>query len=128
MYFLKNITEEEENVIERVLDHKGEGDNMLYFIKWKGKSHLHNTWNSFYELSEFKGIKKVTNYRKHLEEELEWRKVATPEEIENADVARETHRQSYKEWLIVDRIIAGFFLLQLDLLFFFMFLTNYYFI
>lgn len=31
--------------IEKVLDHKkGEGEEVLYLIKWMRKAHIHNTW------------------------------------------------------------------------------------
>jgi chromodomain-helicase-DNA-binding protein 1 len=45
-----------------------------YLIKWKGWSHLHNTWESKETLLQqnVKGIKKLENYIKRFEEIDRW--------------------------------------------------------
>ena len=45
-----------------------------YFIKWKGWSHLHNTWESQQTLNDQKanGMKKVENFMKRQAELDEW--------------------------------------------------------
>jgi len=47
---------------------------MQYLIKWKGWSHMHNTWESEASLKEQKvnGIKKVENYIKKEEDLSRW--------------------------------------------------------
>ena len=45
-----------------------------YLIKWKGWSHLHNTWESIASLKDQKanGMKKFDNYKKKEQELSDW--------------------------------------------------------
>lgn len=45
-----------------------------YLVKWKGWSHLHNTWESKESLSQqnVKGIKKLENFIKRMDEIQQW--------------------------------------------------------
>lgn len=42
----------------------GDEDELLYCIKWKGRSHLHNSWHTADELQamDITGLKKLANY------------------------------------------------------------------
>jgi len=79
-----------------------------YLIKWKGKAHLYNTWESADSLLGVKGGKKLDNYRNRLSEQMMYRSDMnnTKEEIENMDIQREAGREDLKDYLLVERIIA----------------------
>lgn len=67
----------------------------------------HPSWNTMEFLKDFKGFKKVLNFQKLLMEDAEWRKNASAEFIEQADVALELRRDMYNEWRKVERIVAS---------------------
>ncbi|CAG2183620.1 unnamed protein product, partial [Oppiella nova] len=69
-----------------------EDKEMQFLVKWKGWSHLHNTWETEESLKEVnaKGIKKVENYLKKEEEIRIWRQTtATPEDMDYYDCQEE---------------------------------------
>lgn len=37
---------------------------LQFLVKWQEYSHLHNTWESYSYLKDFKGLKRVDNYIK----------------------------------------------------------------
>ncbi|XP_055712394.1 chromodomain-helicase-DNA-binding protein 1 isoform X2 [Phlebotomus papatasi] len=79
-----------------------------YLIKWKGWSHIHNTWESQESLKEqkVKGMKKLENYIKR-ERDIEiWRKNAGPEDIDYFECQMELQQELLKSYNNVDRIIA----------------------
>lgn len=79
-----------------------------FFIKWKGWSHIHNTWESEESLKEqkVKGMKKLENYIKK-EREIEiWRKYAGPEDVDYFECQLELQNDLLKSYNCVDRIIA----------------------
>lgn len=82
---------------------------LQYLIKWKGWSHIHNTWESEDSLKEqkVKGIKKLENYIKR-EREIEiWKaKHASPEDIDYFECQQELQQELLKTYYNVDRIIA----------------------
>lgn len=53
--------------------HKEAGD-VQYLIKWKGWSHIHNTWETEETLKQqnVKGMKKLDNFKKKKQEERKW--------------------------------------------------------
>lgn len=79
-----------------------------FLIKWKGKSYLHNTWESEEQLKEenVKGLKKIENYLKKEEEIRFWRSQATPEDIEYYDCQEEMAYQLRMIHNNVERIIS----------------------
>jgi chromodomain-helicase-DNA-binding protein 1 len=93
---------EEGEVIDKVVDHDDvEGEDVYagrrviirkFLVKWKGKANIHNSWETYDILREFKGIKKVDNYVKNIDYERTWKESASPEEIESVEVAREMQR------------------------------------
>jgi chromodomain-helicase-DNA-binding protein 1 len=80
-----------------------------FFIKWKNYSYLHNTWENYDFLKDFKGIKKVDNYIKNniiLEKDMYADPNVTQEEIEQRNVNREIERELLKDYETVERIIG----------------------
>lgn len=82
-----------------------------YLIKWKGWSHIHNTWESERSLAEqkVKGIKKLENYMKKDAELSWWRKQAGPEDIDYYECQSELQLELVKTYNFVERII-GYYL------------------
>lgn len=80
---------------------------MQYLIKWKGYSHLHNTWESDASLKirNAKGMKKVENYVKKIEDYDDWKKYSTPEDIEYAECQLEMQQQLMGSYTTVERIV-----------------------
>ena len=79
-----------------------------FLIKWKGWSHLHNTWESEESLIavKAKGIKKIENYLKREDEINMLKNSASPEEIEYYDCQEEMADQLRLQHMNVERIIA----------------------
>ncbi|KAL1110510.1 hypothetical protein AAG570_008038, partial [Ranatra chinensis] len=79
-----------------------------YWIKWKGWSHIHNTWESDQSLKDqkVKGIKKLENFVKKEEEIRFWKEHTTPEDIEYYECQLELQQELLKSYTRVERIIA----------------------
>uniref|UniRef100_A0A069DYF2 Chromodomain-helicase-DNA-binding protein 1 n=1 Tax=Panstrongylus megistus TaxID=65343 RepID=A0A069DYF2_9HEMI len=79
-----------------------------YLIKWKGWSHIHNTWESELSLKEqkVKGVKKLENFVKREEEIRFWKNHTTPEDIEYYECQLELQQELLKSYNRVERIIA----------------------
>ncbi|KAK3791362.1 hypothetical protein RRG08_012544 [Elysia crispata] len=79
-----------------------------YLIKWKGWSHIHNTWETEVSLREqhVNGLKKLENFMKKEEEIREWKEGATPEDIEYYDCQQEMMQDLTESHKNVERIIA----------------------
>lgn len=104
--------------IESVHDHRekraGHDDpntEIEYLIKWKGYSHLHNTWQTRTSIVDggFKGIKKLDNYIKQAviwEREIRNDLSTTAEDIEQRNINIEMERNILKDYTVVERVIA----------------------
>uniref|UniRef100_A0A6G1SKW2 Chromodomain-helicase-DNA-binding protein 1 n=1 Tax=Aceria tosichella TaxID=561515 RepID=A0A6G1SKW2_9ACAR len=81
---------------------------LQFFVKWKLYSHLHNSWESEKTLCELdpKAIKKIDSYWRIEEERKDWRKTATPEDIEYYDCQEEIADELYQQHMLVDRVIS----------------------
>lgn len=83
--------------------------NMEFLIKWKNWSHLHDTWDVFSYLKNFKGFRKVENYiRSYVYEDMLFRNhpETTKEEIEQQDINLSRRREEIENWKTVERVIA----------------------
>ncbi|XP_064474834.1 chromodomain-helicase-DNA-binding protein 1-like isoform X2 [Ornithodoros turicata] len=79
-----------------------------YLIKWKGWSHLHNTWETLQTLQDqkVKGIKKLENYMKREDEVRQWKDHASPEDIEYFECQQELSEELQGKHMQVERIIS----------------------
>ncbi|KAB5574967.1 hypothetical protein PHYPO_G00215180 [Pangasianodon hypophthalmus] len=86
---------------------KEEGENQ-FLIKWKGRSYIHNTWESVDSLTQqkAKGMKKLENFKKKNEELSAWLKKASPEDLEYYNCQQELTIDLNKQFQIVERVIA----------------------
>jgi len=84
------------------------GTEKQFLIKWKGYSHLHNTWESSDSLKELtaKGLKKVDNYVKKQEELEDWKAVSTPEDIEYMECQLQMLQELQASYTCVERIVG----------------------
>lgn len=80
-----------------------------FFIKWKGWSHIHNTWESEESLhrQKVKGLKKLDNFIKRDNEIEAWKKRnANPEDIDYYECQLELQQELLKSYNFIERIIA----------------------
>ncbi|RDA90361.1 hypothetical protein CP533_3365, partial [Ophiocordyceps camponoti-saundersi (nom. inval.)] len=80
-----------------------------YFIKWQGKSHIHDTWETIEELRNVRGFRKVENYfRKVVEQELDIRfgDDVPPESKEQFFLDRERVEEAFEDFTKVERVVA----------------------
>ncbi|XP_055365570.1 chromodomain-helicase-DNA-binding protein 2 isoform X3 [Betta splendens] len=89
-------------------DPKSDEGEIQYLIKWKGWSYIHNTWESVESLTQqkVKGLKKLDNYIKKMDELNSWLRRASPEDIEFHNCQQELICDLNKQFQIVERIIA----------------------
>lgn len=85
-----------------------DGTEKQYFIKWKGWSYIHCTWESMDTLNEqkVKGMKKLENYIKKENDIAAWRKYANVEDIDYFECQQELQQDLLKSYNNVERIIA----------------------
>lgn len=79
-----------------------------YLIKWKGWSHIHNTWESIDSLKAqtVKGLKKIDNFVKREDSVNAWRDLMTPEDSEYYECQLELQQDLLKSYNTVERIIG----------------------
>ena len=84
----------------------GETKETQYLIKWKGYSHLHNTWESDASLGDLtaKGVKKVENFSKRMDELADWKLVSSPEDIEYMECQLQMQQQLQVHYLKIDTV------------------------
>ena len=81
-----------------------------YFIKWQGKSHLHDTWETIESVAGFRGFRRLENYhRKIVEYELDMRfggDEISPEQREQWLLDREREEEALQDYTKAERIVA----------------------
>lgn len=80
-----------------------------YFVKWQGKSHLHDTWEPIESLRNVRGFRKVENYfRKFVEQELDIRfgDDVPPETKEQFFLDRERDDEAFEDYTQAERVVA----------------------
>ncbi|KAJ2386987.1 ATP-dependent DNA helicase Hrp3, partial [Coemansia sp. RSA 2611] len=90
---------------ERVDDIK----NIEFFVKWKGWSYRHATWDTAAFLKDYKGFKKVENYFKSvvlMDNAIRNDPEASREDIEQLDINREMERDTLRDYTKIERIVA----------------------
>lgn len=81
-----------------------------YYIKWQGKSHMHDTWETTQSVAGFRGIRRLENYyRKAIEFELSLRfdnDEITPEQREEYLLDKERQQEALEDYTKVERVVA----------------------
>lgn len=85
-----------------------DGTEDQYLIKWKDWAHIHNTWESEASLREqrVKGMKKLENFIKREVELTQWKRHASPEDLEYYECQLELSQDLLKSYNNVERVIA----------------------
>ncbi|KAF8395647.1 hypothetical protein HHK36_019597 [Tetracentron sinense] len=103
---LRKNKSKEPSLVSHLLDSEPDWNEMEFFIKWKGQSHLHCQWKSFSDLQNLTGFKKVLNYIKRVVEDMKFRKTHSREEVEVHDVSKEMDIDLIKQHSQVERIFG----------------------
>ena len=84
-----------------------------FLVKWRGRSHINNTWESQASVDakkkgslEVKGIRRLINYQQKLSDFNSWRKRANPEDIEYQEIEIEMGRQMLVSYTEIERIFS----------------------
>lgn len=82
--------------------------NYEFLIKWVDESHLHNSWETYADIGQVRGIKKIDNYIKQfiiLDKQIRSDPYTTAEDIEVMDLEKERRLDEFEEYKIPERII-----------------------
>ncbi|QSL66315.1 hypothetical protein MERGE_000693 [Pneumocystis wakefieldiae] len=99
---------EAQDSIDVVMDHRQITKNE-YLVKWKNRSHLHDSWETYDNLKKFQGWKKVDNYIKQYID-LDKQITENPtiaEYFEVMDIENERRKNLLVEYQTVDRIVSS---------------------
>ncbi|KAF6814589.1 chromodomain helicase [Colletotrichum sojae] len=105
--------------IDKVLRHKLKDDLELswsstrndfeYYIKWQGKSHLHDTWETTDSLRGMRGYRRVENYHRTIVENellIRFGEDIPPETKEQFFLDRERAEEALEDFTKVERVVA----------------------
>ncbi|KAI0408930.1 P-loop containing nucleoside triphosphate hydrolase protein [Xylaria palmicola] len=119
-YWASGDFPEDTDYIEKIVGHRlKDGDELTpdatrddfeYNIKWQGKSHLHNTWNTLEELRGYRGVRKLENYYKRtVEYEIDLKFAGDeipPETREQYMLDKERDQDALEDYTKVERVVA----------------------
>ena len=80
-----------------------------FLVKWRGRSHINNTWESQSSLGameELGGCRKLQNYQKKLSQQNNWRRTASLDEVEYQEIELQRDRQIRASYTDIQRIFA----------------------
>eukprot|EP00055_Hartaetosiga_balthica_P016500 m.104745 g.104745 ORF g.104745 m.104745 type:complete len:1586 (+) comp9118_c0_seq1:59-4816(+) len=93
------------------VEQDGDSDDVLYCVKWEGRSHLHNTWQTEHSLKrmDIGGLGKMDRFiRKYAESEEEINHSSTTTEMrEYLNCEKEERVAKKAQHKIIDRIVMG---------------------
>ncbi|PSR99437.1 P-loop containing nucleoside triphosphate hydrolase protein [Coniella lustricola] len=81
-----------------------------YLVKWQGKSHMHNSWETMESVAGFRGTRRLDNYYKkvvtfeisiHIDDED-----ITPEQKEEYLLDRERQLEAVEDYTKIERVVA----------------------
>ncbi|KAJ3123565.1 hypothetical protein HK098_001820 [Nowakowskiella sp. JEL0407] len=114
-YYYTEEPEVEPEAIEEILSHvnKSEEDKTVdgiqteYLVKWKNRSHLHNTWHTLDDLKPYRGYKKLIDYIKQQKYvQMLLQSPNTPrDDIRRINREMDERKIAQNDKLIVERII-----------------------
>ncbi|OLN95925.1 Chromo domain-containing protein 1 [Colletotrichum chlorophyti] len=117
-YYVADVVDDSP-YIDKVLRHKlkdgmelswsSTRNDFEYYIKWQGKSHLHDTWETAETLRGYRGYRRVENYfRTIVEHELLIRfgEDIPPETKEQFFLDRERAEEALEDYTKVDRVVS----------------------
>lgn len=77
-----------------------------FLVKWRGRSHINNTWESQASLEAMKSCRKLQNYQKKLSLQNSWRRTASLDEVEQQEVELQRDRQLWASYMEIQRIFG----------------------
>lgn len=81
-----------------------------YYIKWQGKSHLHDTWETTETVAGFRGFRRLENYyKKIVEYDMDMKfggDEISPEQREQWLLDREREEEAHQDYTKVERVVA----------------------
>lgn len=81
-----------------------------YYIKWQGKSHIHDSWETIESTATYRGTRRLENYyKKVVEYELDMRfggDEVSPEQREQWLLDREREEEAHEDYTKVERVVA----------------------
>lgn len=106
--------------IEKIIRHRLKPDlemhpdltrhDFEFFVKWQGKSHMHDTWETTETVAGFRGFRRLENYyKKSVEFEISMRfdnADTTPEQREEYLLERERQEEALADYTKVERVVA----------------------
>lgn len=106
--------------IEKIIRHRLKPDlemrpdltrhDFEYYVKWQGKSHIHDTWETTESVAGFRGFRRLENYyKKAVEFEISMRfdnDETTPEQREEYLLERERQEEALEDYTKVERVVA----------------------
>ncbi|KAK1443552.1 chromodomain-helicase-DNA-binding protein 3-related protein [Babesia gibsoni] len=105
----QSVQQESQGGIDRIIDHRVNEEGVTeYLIKWQGYAHIHNTWDTYEDVKDYSGIKRLDNYIKKLKQRETRAQYMTPDEIEHENIDMELQRRIDEDALKAERIVTQY--------------------